>query len=99
MPDVDLKPSGVQTRIHFSLLSRRAAFLLDRKWPWLLVAFAVVFLVWTVTFDIRRPMWNDEILTFYVSQQPTLSGVWKALMTGADQQPPAFYLVIRAFTA
>src|SRR5262245_62053220 len=40
-----------------------------------------------------KPFWFDEVLTFVVSRQGTLSQVRAALNRGLDGNPPAFYLV------
>ena len=37
-------------------------------------------------------MWYDEILTFYMTQLPSMSAVWAALKVGVDLNPPLFYL-------
>src|SRR5262245_57509989 len=39
-----------------------------------------------------KPFWFDEVLTFVVSRQATLSGIRAALNRGLDGNPPAFYL-------
>jgi hypothetical protein len=40
-------------------------------------------------------MWNDELFTYFIAQAPTLSGIWSALLTGADQNPLPFYVLTR----
>jgi len=42
-----------------------------------------------------RPFWYDEVCTWIVVRQPSLSGIWDALKNAADSQPPAFYFVER----
>src|SRR5262249_49804588 len=39
-----------------------------------------------------KPLWFDEVLTFVVSSQGTLSKIRAALTQGIDGNPPAFYL-------
>ena len=61
--------------------------------------FAVVLiglLIAAITQDIRLPLWTDEILTFYVSQQPTILDVVSAIREGVDSQPPFYDLIVRA---
>lgn len=40
-------------------------------------------------------MWNDELFTFYTSRLASISDIWSALLTGADQIPPFFHLLTR----
>ena len=55
-----------------------------------------LFLLFAVTtvFHSMRGFWYDELFTFHMTQQPS---VWKALVGGADVNPPLGYLIIRAF--
>jgi 4-amino-4-deoxy-L-arabinose transferase-like glycosyltransferase len=48
---------------------------------------------------VRAPLWNDELYTWYVAQQPTLGDVWDALETGVEQIPPFYYVVTRVSLA
>lgn len=41
-------------------------------------------------------MWNDELFTFYIARLPSVSDIWSALSTGADQIPPFFHMLTRA---
>jgi len=41
-------------------------------------------------------MWTDELYTFYFSRLPSVSDIWAALSTGADQIPPLFHIITRA---
>ncbi len=45
-----------------------------------------------------RPFWYDEICTFLMVRQRSISTLWSALKNGADGQPPGFYLVERIAT-
>ena len=45
----------------------------------------------------EKVLHNDELFTFYIARLPHLSDVWKALLTGAEQTPPFFYVVTRTF--
>jgi hypothetical protein len=46
---------------------------------------------------LSRPLWYDEIFTFYISRLSSFSEIWSALSQGVDQQPPLVYLVTRVF--
>jgi hypothetical protein len=87
-----LTPRGVRRLENISVSS-------ERKWPWLLSIWSALLLVLTLMLDWKRPLWNDELFTVYISQQPTLSDVWHALMTGAEQLPPFFFVIVRIFTS
>jgi hypothetical protein len=43
----------------------------------------------------RKPMWNDELLTYFIAQARTLSSSWSALLTGADQNPFPCHVLTR----
>src|ERR1051325_9085159 len=75
-----------------------ALLVAERKWPYLLAILVLLFLAITILLDSRRPLSNDELFTFYLSQQPSLQDVWKALLTGAEQLPIFFFVVVRIFT-
>jgi len=44
-------------------------------------------------------VWADELITFYISQQPGFGGIWRALQAGADPNPPLMHLLVKASTA
>ena len=44
-------------------------------------------------------LWTDELFTFYISQQPGLGGVWRALVDGADPNPPLMHVLVKWSTA
>ena len=56
---------------------------------------SVVYFAATSVLASRKPMWNDELFTYFIAQAPTLSGIWSALLTGADQSPFPFYVLTR----
>ena len=61
----------------------------------LLGAVSFVYFAATSVLASRKPMWNDELFTYFIAQVPTLSGIWSALLTGADQNPFPFYVLTR----
>jgi len=61
----------------------------------LLSVVSSVYFVTTGILASRKPMWNDELFTYFIAQAPTLSDVWSALLTGADQNPFSFYVLTR----
>jgi hypothetical protein len=78
--------------------SQRAMLSLEQRWPYLLALFSAMFFAITVLQDSTRPLWNDELFTFYISRQNSLGDVWKALLTGAEQLPLFFFAVVRFST-
>ena len=78
--------------------SHRALAAVEQRWPYLLALLSVFFLAVNILLDANRPVSNDELFTFYISRQPTLHDVWSALLTGAEQLPLFFFVVVRLFT-
>src|ERR1039457_1021961 len=46
--------------------------------------------------DIRVPLWNDELLTLYISRQPAISDVLGAIRDGIGNQPPLYDLIVHS---
>ena len=65
----------------------------------LLALLSVLYLGGAALLALRRPLWNDELYTLLIADSPTMADVWAALATGADQVPPPFHVVVRAFFA
>ena len=59
------------------------------------VLLTVIYLPIAVLEAARRPLWNDELFTWYIGALPTLKQVWGALLTGAEQLPPFFFALTR----
>ena len=68
----------------------------ERHKLWLLCGFSVLYLVGTCIIASQKLLWNDELFTLYISRLPSLSAIWSALVTGADQSPPLFFIITRA---
>jgi hypothetical protein len=60
------------------------------------LAFSAIYLAATTVLALRRPLWNDELYTYYFARVPGAADLWRALETGADQAPPLSYLLTRA---
>ncbi len=67
----------------------------ERQKVLLLGVLSIVYFASTSVLAMRKPMWNDELFTYFIAQAPTLSGIWTALLTGADQSPFPFYVLTR----
>lgn len=66
---------------------------------WQRVFLAVVALtvfVFAVLAAHWRPIWYDELFTYYVANEPTLRETLEALLQGADTNPPVDYLLRHA---
>lgn len=61
----------------------------------LLGVLSIVYFAATSVLAMRKPMWNDELFTYFIAQATTPLGIWDALRTGADQNPYPFYLLTR----
>jgi hypothetical protein len=42
-----------------------------------------------------RPLWFDELISYYVARLPTTAEIWRALSHTADGQPPLSHLLMR----
>jgi Dolichyl-phosphate-mannose-protein mannosyltransferase len=71
----------------------------EKKKRWFLASFSILYLTVTCLVATQKPLWNDELYTFYIVQLPGASEVWAALSTGAEQIPPFFYLLTRGSMA
>lgn len=71
----------------------------ERKPLAAIVCWTVFYLLLASVLAHEKPFWNDELFTFYISQRPSLADVWNALLTGAEQIPPLFFVITRSFTA
>ncbi|SPP63659.1 glycosyltransferase family 39 protein [Nitrospira lenta] len=67
----------------------------ERHWVLLLGVLAIVYFVATSVLAMRKPLWNDELFTYFIAQATTPASIWDALYTGADQNPYPFYLLTR----
>lgn len=74
---------------------RRAAAAIDRRGRVLLGLGLVALATVTLILAHRKPLWNDELFTLYISRLPSVSGMWDILATGVEQTPLTFYLLTR----
>jgi hypothetical protein len=65
-------------------------------WAWIgaLGAALVLLLLGTLGRAVGKPLWHDEIFTFYVAAQPAASDVWRSLAAGVDLNPPLYHLLV-----
>jgi uncharacterized membrane protein len=80
-----MKDSGPETSLGLAWFSRRPIVALAS-----LSAVISITAVWAA---INRPLWYDELFTYYVSSLGTPSEVLGALLGGVDNNPPIDYLI------
>ncbi len=56
-------------------------------------AFTLLYLATVITASRAKPLWFDELFTFYISKLPTLGDLWQAMPL--DGHPPGMYLLTR----
>jgi hypothetical protein len=61
----------------------------------MLFIYVVLLLAGTLLIAARRPLWSDELYTYYIATLPSFSNVWSALVTGHEQVPLGFYAIER----
>lgn len=62
-------------------------------------AISMMYLILAGLIAARKPLENDELFTLNIARLPSLTDVWGALLTGAEQMPPLFYVITRASLA
>jgi hypothetical protein len=77
----------------------RTLDILARNALWVVACWTLFYAALALFLAHEKPFWNDELFTFYISRLRSLSDIWKALLTGAEQLPPFFFVITRAFTA
>src|SRR6185436_6336222 len=61
-----------------------------------LALFSIVFIGLTSLRALAKPLWYDELFTYYMSRLPGITSMWSAVKDGADLNPPLLYLATRA---
>lgn len=69
---------------------------IERRRGMLLLAWTLVFAGATAALAVRKPLWDDEFFTLFIATTPSLDDLGQAVLTGADQHPPLFYVIERA---
>jgi Dolichyl-phosphate-mannose-protein mannosyltransferase len=65
-----------------------------RARPLLVLLLAAVAAI-TLVLAHRKPLWNDELFTYYISRLPGVDDMWSELATGVEQTPLTFYAATR----
>ena len=95
---VDVTGARAAAEIHRTLArlrtaSERAEMLGERYAVHALAFFSLIYFALSFIHARIRLLWHDELYTLYLSRIPSASELYKALLTGADQHPFAFYRV------
>ena len=72
---------------------------LERRPMLVWAGFTVLLVLRAIAESAQKPLWYDELVTYYVITLPNLSAVWQALSHAADGTPPLFHIVERASAA
>jgi hypothetical protein len=51
----------------------------------------------TISRALGDHLWMDEVLAITAARQPTLSGVWQAILSGTDFSPPTYHFLLHGF--
>jgi hypothetical protein len=86
-------------RIHLLQQVRTIPQTLEQRPALLFSCATVIYFAIAGVLAFEKRLWNDELFTFYIASRPAWRDVWQALLTGAEQLAPLFYIITRAFTA
>ncbi len=78
--------------------SLRAALWVDRNPGLILLALLTFYCVLVVLQATLKLLWADELITLSIALQPGMTSVWRALVAGADPNPPLIHLMVKAST-
>ncbi len=96
MPSVNRASSG-----RFVILAKvdNLASAVENSRIWPLAIFLAIYFPLTAFLASHKLIWDDEFFTLYISRPDSMSGILKALATGADQHPPIFYFLVHQIMA
>jgi hypothetical protein len=86
----------MKTGRRFREFAEDLALELERGQYFYLVIFSIVFIGLTSLRALAKPLWYDELFTYYMSRLPGIKSMWSAVKDGADLNPPLLYLATRA---
>jgi hypothetical protein len=94
--DIEMKTKRGGRPARLAALAEAIARACEKRPFWLLCAHSVLYLLVVGLIAVRKQLENDELFTLNIARLPTISDVWSALLTGAEQLPPFFYVLTRA---
>src|SRR5437879_3559838 len=68
-------------------------FVEDHFWS-VVILFGLVFMAGLIGIDMRRRMWADELITFYVARHTSLQEIINASLDRCDLTPPLYSLLV-----
>jgi 4-amino-4-deoxy-L-arabinose transferase-like glycosyltransferase len=68
---------------------------IERRGRLLLALLLTAVAAGTLLLAHRKPLWNDELFTLYISRLPGVDDMWSELATGVEQTPLSFYAATR----
>src|SRR4051794_23381968 len=74
----------------------RVAVRLGRWNGWLLASWAIVYLACAGLRATTKPLWFDELYSFYLAGLPSFGDFWASLRSGYELNPPLLFLIDRA---
>ena len=80
-----------------AMIPDRFEIFCKKRTGWILMGFSFLYVAVTCAIASRRMLWNDELFTLYLSRLGHLPDILAALSTGADQNPPSFYMLTHGF--
>ncbi len=66
---------------------------------WCLLIYSLLILLVTGAIAVKRHLWWDEIVVYYIATLPNPKAIWHALLSGADWQTPTYYFVVHYLCA
>src|SRR5262249_55484211 len=78
------------TKLHNTVLNKRRLII-----SLILLTYIVMLLAGALMVAVRRPLWFDELFSYYIATLPRFSDVWSLLLSGQEPNPPAFYAIER----
>jgi hypothetical protein len=67
---------------------------LNRNATAVLLAITGLYFLITLTQANLRLLWFDELVTFYIAKLNSLGGIWRALASGSDPNPPLSHALV-----
>jgi hypothetical protein len=86
----------MKTGRRFREFAEDLALELERGQYFYLAIFSIVFIGLTSLRALAKPLWYDELFTYYMSRLPGIESMWSAVKDGADLNPPLLYLATSA---
>jgi hypothetical protein len=74
----------------------RIGVVIDRHFALCTALLVLIFLAYSIAFDLQKKMWVDELYTLRMAQQPSLTEIVRATLDGSDGAPPLYAMMVHA---